>query len=43
LRRPTIFGDQITFSAPVRLVPFSTSPVINDLIERVDRARGKHD
>jgi hypothetical protein len=34
---------QITFSAPVRLVPFSTSPVINDLIERVDRARGKHD
>jgi len=43
LRRPTVFGDQITFSAPVRLVPFSTSPVINDLIERVDRARGKHD
>src|SRR5579863_3244793 len=43
LRRPTVFGDQITFSAPVRLVPFSTSPVINDLIERVDHARGKHD
>ena len=42
LRRPTIFGDQITFGAPVRLVPFSTSPVIDDLIERVDRARGKH-
>ena len=39
LRRPTIFGEQITFCAPVRLVPFSTSPVINDLIERVDRAR----
>ena len=39
LRRPTIFGDQITFGAPVRFVPFSTSPLIDDLIERVDRAR----
>lgn len=39
VRRHTIFGDQITFGAPVRLVPFSTSPVIDDLIERVDRAR----
>jgi hypothetical protein len=39
LRKPTIFGDQITFGAPMRLVPFSTSPRINDLIERVDRAR----
>ena len=28
LRRPTIFGDRVTFSAPVRLVPFSTSPVM---------------
>ena len=42
LRRPTIFGDEITFSAPVRLVPFSKSPVITDLIERVDLARSKH-
>jgi hypothetical protein len=39
VRQPTTFGDQIAFVAPVRLVPFSTSPVINDLIERVDRAR----
>jgi hypothetical protein len=39
LRRPTVFGEQITFCAPVRLVPFSASPVIADLIERVDRAR----
>jgi hypothetical protein len=41
LRRPTVFGDEITFSAPVRLVPFSKSPVITDLIERVDLARSK--
>ncbi len=38
LRRPTVFGEQITFCAPVRLVPFSSSPVIADLIERIDRA-----
>jgi hypothetical protein len=39
VRRPTVFGEQITFCAPVRLVPFSASPVIADLIERVDHAR----
>jgi hypothetical protein len=39
VRQPTTFCDQIAFVAPVRLVPFTTSPVINDLIERVDRAR----
>ena len=42
LRRPTVFGEQITFCAPVRLVPFSQSPVIADLIERVDHARRRH-
>jgi hypothetical protein len=39
LRRPTVFGDEITFGAPVRLVPFSTSPIIKDLIDRIDLAR----
>ncbi len=39
LRRPTIFGDQVAFCAPVRVVPFATSPLINDLIDRVDDAR----
>ncbi|HEX3948982.1 MAG TPA: hypothetical protein VHW95_03920 [Steroidobacteraceae bacterium] len=39
LRRPTVFGDQITFSAPLRFVPFATSPVIDDLINRIDTAR----
>jgi hypothetical protein len=41
LRRPTVFGDQITFSAPIRIVPFSTNPIIDDLIERIDAARQK--
>jgi hypothetical protein len=42
LRRSTVFGDHITFCAPVRFVPFSPSPVIADLIERIDRARRQH-
>jgi hypothetical protein len=41
LRRSTIFGDQVTFCAPVRFVPFASSPVINDLIDRIDLARQK--
>jgi hypothetical protein len=41
LRRPTVFGDQVVFCAPVRFVPFAGSPVINDLIDRIDLARPK--
>jgi hypothetical protein len=39
LRRPTVFGDEITFGAPIRFVPFTTSPIIKDLIDRIDLAR----
>ena len=39
LRQPTNFGDKVTFCAPTRLIPFATSPVIDDLIRRVDAAR----
>ncbi len=39
LRTPGIFGSRVTFCAPIRLVPFSTSPVIDALIERIDAAR----
>jgi len=39
LRRPTTFGEKVTFCAPTRLMPFATSPVIDDLIKRVDAAR----
>jgi hypothetical protein len=41
VRRPTVFGEEIAFNAPTRIVPFSTSPVIKDLIERIDLARRK--
>ena len=39
LRRPSLFGATVTFCAPVRFVPYSTSPVIDALIARVDTAR----
>jgi hypothetical protein len=39
LRRPSSFGDKVTFCAPVRFIPFTTSPIIDDLIERIDAAR----
>jgi hypothetical protein len=41
LRTPSIFGDSVSFSAPVRFLPFSPSPVINELIERIDEQRRK--
>jgi hypothetical protein len=41
LRRQSTFGDQITFCAPVHFAPWTASPIINDLIDRIDRARGK--
>ena len=39
LRRPSLFGHEITFSPPVRLNPFARSPIVNELIQRVDAAR----
>jgi len=42
LRRPSLFGDKVSFCAPLRFVPLSTSPVIDALIERVDAARRRH-
>jgi hypothetical protein len=41
LRRSTVFGDQVAFCAPIRFIPFATSPIIDDLIERIDMARRK--
>jgi hypothetical protein len=41
LRRPTVLSDEIAFNAPVRMVPFSRSPIIDDLIDRIDLARRK--
>jgi hypothetical protein len=41
VRRHTLFGDTISFCAPVRMMPFWTSPVIRELIDRIDAARSK--
>jgi hypothetical protein len=39
LRAPSRFGDRISFAAPVRAIPFTESPLIEQLIVRVDAAR----
>ena len=39
LRRPGSFGDAVTFCAPLKFVPLARSPVIEDLIERIDATR----
>jgi len=43
LRQPTSLGREVVFSPPIRLSPFavfSRSPIVDDLIERVEAARG---
>jgi len=39
LRRPSTFGPTVTFCAPLRFIPFSTSPIIDELIDRIDAKR----
>jgi hypothetical protein len=39
LRRKSAFGSVVTFCAPLRFIPLTTSPMIDKLIERVDAAR----
>jgi hypothetical protein len=39
VREPSRFGKEITFSPPRRFITFARSPIINELIERVDQAR----
>ena len=39
LRRPGPFGTEVAFAPPTSWVPFAKSPVIEDLISRVDAAR----
>jgi hypothetical protein len=41
VRRHTVFGDTVAFCAPASMVPLWSSPVIHDLIDRVDAARRK--
>jgi hypothetical protein len=36
LRNPSLFGERVSFCAPTRFNPFSSSPMIDDLIRRID-------
>jgi len=39
LRTPCQFGKEVSFSPPARFLPFAKSPIVADLIERIDAAR----
>jgi len=39
LRTPGRFGKEISFSPPQRFVPFAKSPIVANLIDRIDAAR----
>jgi hypothetical protein len=39
LKRPCQFGTKVTFMALSRFLPFSTNPIVDELIEKVDAAR----
>ena len=39
LREPCSLGKEVTFNPPRRFLTLSRSPIIGELIERVDRAR----
>lgn len=38
LRHPTLLGKEIAFIPPSQFLPFSRSPVVDDLIQRIDAA-----
>ena len=39
LRQPCLFGKEVSFSTPISWIPFSKSPIISELIDRIDIAR----
>jgi hypothetical protein len=39
LRLPCRFGHEVSFIPPLRFIPFARSPLIEDLILRIDQAR----
>jgi hypothetical protein len=39
LRTPGRFGKEISFMPPQRLIPFAKSPIVANLIDRIDAAR----
>jgi len=42
LRDGGVPGREVTFCPPVRFMPFSKSPIIDELIERIDKKRSGH-
>lgn len=42
LRKPSVFGDKVSFCAPIQLIPLFNHPIIDELIERVDTVREAH-
>jgi hypothetical protein len=42
LREPGPLGQEVTFMPLSRFMPFTRNPIIDELIERVDRARRAH-
>jgi hypothetical protein len=39
LRNPGLFGERVSFCAPTRFNPFSSSPIVDDLIRHIDAQR----
>jgi len=39
LRKAGVFGDQVSFCAPIQLMPFGSHPSIEGLIRRIDASR----
>lgn len=42
LRTSSVFGNRIRFYMPIRIGPFATIPMIDELIERIDAKRRAH-
>jgi hypothetical protein len=40
IRYKTELGDELSFSPPMSFIPFKKNPDIEELIDRIDRARG---
>ena len=40
IRHKTAFGDELTFSPPQSWIPFKKNKDIEELIDRIDKARG---
>lgn len=39
LRTPGLFGDKVSFCPPAGFSPFAVSPIVGELVRRVDEAR----